>query len=156
MINKHYSERNEKVFGNRPEDIDGYEEAINSPEMYVPHHVLEWKYSMKELQDMGRYDKVSPDELIWMPQSVHNLNPTLHAEVRRSLASRDYTNVSEETRRKPSELNKGNKNCLNVIRSEFGAKYFEHFGEHRSSNITRYKVEHNYYKRHGICRWEEV
>lgn len=155
MINKHYSERHEKVFGNRPEDIEGYDEAISSKEMYVPHHVLEWKYSVEELKQMNRYNKVKADELIWMPQSVHNLNGVLHIEVRRGDASRDYTNVSEETRRKLSEKSKGNKNNLNKIKSDFGAKYFEHFGEHRSANITRYKLEHKYYKRHGHCRWEE-
>lgn len=156
MINKHYSERHEKVFGNRPEEIEGYEEAISSPEMYVPHHVLEWLYSMQELKDMGRYDKVSPDELIWMTQAAHNHNPVLHADVRRDIDSRDYHNVSEDTRQKLSEGMKGKKNNLDKIRSEFGAKYFEHYGEHRSVNITRYKIEHKYYKRHGHCRWEEV
>lgn len=154
MINKHYIERNEKVFGNYPWEIEGFTEAISSEEMYVPHHVLEWKYSMEELKQMNRYKKVSADELIWMPQSVHNLNAVLHVEVRRGNASRDYTNVSEETRRKLSDSNKGNKNNLDKIRSEFGAKYFEHFGVHRSANINQYKNEHKYYKRHGHCSWE--
>lgn len=27
---------------------------------------------------MNRYDEVSPDELIWMPRSVHHSNPILH------------------------------------------------------------------------------
>lgn len=156
MIGKHYSERHEKVFGNRPEDIEGYEDAINSNEMYVPHHVLEWKYSMQELKDMGRYDNVSTDELIWMSQSAHNHNSILHVDVRRSESSRDHRNVSKEVRQKLSEGMKGKKNNLDKIRSEFGAKYFEHFGEHKHSNITRYKNEHKYYKRHGHCRWEEV
>ena len=60
------------VFGNKPEDIEGYEEAINSDEMYVPHHKLEKDYTMNELQQMNRYDIVPSNELIWLPQSYHN------------------------------------------------------------------------------------
>ena len=107
MINKHYSERHEKVFGNSPEEIEGYEEAINSPELYVPHHVLEWKYSVEELQAMGHYDKVNAEELIWMPASVHNFNPTLHKDVRNYI----YKEKSQETKDKISKAVKGRKIC---------------------------------------------
>ena len=60
------------VFGNKPQDIEGYTEAINSDEMYVPHHRLEKDYTMAELQEMGRYDIVPPEELIWLPISKHH------------------------------------------------------------------------------------
>lgn len=70
------------VFGNKPEDIEGYEEAINSDEMYVPHHKLEKDYTMKELQQMNRYDIVPANELIWLPQSVHNGNNDIHKGLR--------------------------------------------------------------------------
>lgn len=60
------------VFGNNPEDITGYEEAIISNELYVPHHILEKDYTMKELQQMNRYDVVPASELVWLPQSFHN------------------------------------------------------------------------------------
>ena len=70
------------VFGNKPQDIEGYAEAINSEEMYVPHHRLENEYTMKELQEMGRYDIVPPEELIWLPQSFHNGNLELHKGLR--------------------------------------------------------------------------
>ena len=40
--------------------------------MYVPHHRLEKDYTMKELQEMGRYDIVPPEELIWLPISKHH------------------------------------------------------------------------------------
>ena len=70
------------VFGNKPQDIEGYTEAINSDEMYVPHHRLEKDYTMKELQEMGRYDIVPPEELIWLPQSFHNGNLEIHKGLR--------------------------------------------------------------------------
>ena len=66
------------VFGNKPQDIEGYTEAINSDEMYVPHHKLEKDYTMAELKEMGRYDIVPPEELIWLPQSFHNGNKEIH------------------------------------------------------------------------------
>lgn len=70
------------VFGNQPEDIEGYEEAINSDEMYVPHHILEKDFTMNELQQMNRYDIVPADELIWLPQSFHNGNKDIHKGLR--------------------------------------------------------------------------
>lgn len=60
------------VFGNKPQDIEGYTEAINSDKLYIPHHRLEKDYTMKELQEMGRYDLVPPEELIWLPISKHH------------------------------------------------------------------------------------
>ena len=48
--------------------------------MYVPHHVLEWLYSSKELCEMNRYDKVRPDELIWLPKSFHDNAKYIHKQ----------------------------------------------------------------------------
>ena len=111
MIAERYM--NELVFGNKPEDIEGYEDAITSDEMYVPHHVLEYKYTIDELVSMNRYDKVSSDELIWMLQSVHNCNSTLHKGVRLgndAMKGRTPWNrgkqLSEEIRNKMSESHK--------------------------------------------------
>jgi hypothetical protein len=70
------------VFGNKVTDIEGWQEALSSEEMYVPHHRLENEYTMKELQEMGRYDIVPPEELIWLPQSFHNGNLELHKGLR--------------------------------------------------------------------------
>ena len=94
---------NGPVFGNKPEDIECYEDAITSDEMYVPHHVLEYKYTIDELVSLNRYDIVSADELIWMPQSVHNYNSTLHKSVRLCDEAKKGRTRSEETRLKISE-----------------------------------------------------
>lgn len=105
MIASRYTNR--KVFGNNPWEIEiaddsTFEEMVASPEMYIPHHVLEWKYTMKELQDMGRYDKVSPDELIWVRRSVHQSNEVLHKDFFKKLRT------SEETKNKLRTVLKGN------------------------------------------------
>lgn len=76
MIGKIYQKR--LVFGNKPEDIEGYDDAIDSDELYVCHHVLEYKYTSEELRAMNRYKKVKADELIWIPKSVHQGNKYLH------------------------------------------------------------------------------
>lgn len=70
MISRFYT--NKLVFGNKPQYIEGYAEAISSNELYIPHHRLEKDYTMKELQEMGRYDIVPPEELIWLPISKHH------------------------------------------------------------------------------------
>lgn len=80
MISRFYT--NKLVFGNKPQDIEGYTEAINSEEMYIPHHRLESDYTMRELQEMGKYYIVPPEELIWLPQSFHNGNRELHKAFR--------------------------------------------------------------------------
>ena len=101
-----------KCFGNNPEEIEGYEEAINdTEELYIPHHVLEWKFSSSELKAMDRYWEVSKEELIWIPRSVHNNNEILHIEVERknkkhSVIMRGKT-LTKEAKQKISKARKG-------------------------------------------------
>lgn len=59
--------------------IEGYDEAMKSPEKYSVHHVLEFKYDTKVLEELGMYYSVHQDFLIWMPFSVHHNNCVLHA-----------------------------------------------------------------------------
>ena len=70
MISRFYT--NKLVFGNKPQDIEGYDEAISSNELYIPHHKLEIDYTRKELKEMGRYNIVPLEELIWLPISKHH------------------------------------------------------------------------------------
>jgi len=76
MISNEYT--NKLVFGNKPEDIECYDEAIMSKELYVPHHVLEYKYTVDELKALNRYDIVPASDLIWMTRRAHNGNLILH------------------------------------------------------------------------------
>lgn len=109
MIAKLYTQKHELVFGNRPEDIERYDEAISSSELYVPHHVLEFMYTVAELDSMNRYWLVSPDELIWMPQSVHKNNAILHKGDRLKYAARTGVKFTDEHRAKISKSNIGKK-----------------------------------------------
>ena len=148
MIVEKYT--NELVFGNKQEDIEGYEDAISSSEMYVPHHVLEWKYTVDELVAMNRYWQVDASELIWMSQSVHNNNSTLHKGVRlknEAMKSRTPWNkgktLSEEYRKKISESQKGK-----TLSDEHRQKLFEsNKGKHRSEE-TRKKISESRKDKH--------
>lgn len=70
--------KNLKLFGVLAKDIEGYEDAISSPEKYVCHHVLEWKYSVDELKAMNRYETVTAEELMFVPASIHSASLYLH------------------------------------------------------------------------------
>lgn len=70
--------KNLKLFGVLARDIEGYVDAISSPEKYVCHHVLEWKYSVDELKAMNRYDNVTAEELMFVPASIHSSSLYLH------------------------------------------------------------------------------
>lgn len=146
MIAKMYLE-GRKVFGNDPWDIEiadadmTFIEMLHSPEMYIPHHVLEWKYSSKELQTMERYDKVSPDELIWVKDKTHFKNKVIHKGV-------------IEGNNKISKALKGRGTKKGIPHSEFGDKFKEHFGITYNDNIKLYKREREWFRRYGHCRWE--
>ena len=53
-----------------------------------------------------------------------------------------------------SEAQKGHKRTLNKPNSEFGKKYFEHFGYSYHENPKQYHKENKLFKRHGKCSWE--
>lgn len=70
--------KNLTLFGVLAKDIEGYDDAISSPEKYVCHHVLEWKYTVDELKAMNRYDNVTAEELMFVPASIHSTSLYLH------------------------------------------------------------------------------
>ena len=171
MIAKMYLE-GRKVFGNNAWDIEisnpdmTFIEMLHSPEMYVPHHVLEWKYSSKELQSMGRYDKVSSDELIWIKEETHRHNKVIHKgeleapnRISESLKGTDNhwtgRKHSEATKKKISESKKGkipgNKGKPTTL---FGKLFIEHFGILPADDFKLYNRELMWFKRHNKCRWE--
>lgn len=178
MISKRYLE-GRKVFGNDPWDIEiadadmTFIEMLHSPEMYIPHHVLEWKYTYNELNEMNRYKKVSSEELIWVKQSVHNGNAILHKDFFKFTTEAAYkekmrkamkgnTNgsggkgkkLSEETKKKLSEAHKKRPGQNRAI-TEFGNKYFEHYGYGYSENPSQYNKEKYYHKCNNKFSWED-
>lgn len=146
MIAKKYLEGN-KVYGNDPWDIEiadadmTFIEMLQSPEMYTPHHVLEWLYSLEELEGMKRYHKVKSDELIWVKETTHHHNKVIHEGVIKG-------NYKVGTALKGRATKKG------ISHSEFGDKFKEHFGITFNDNKKLYKREREWYKHHGHCRWE--
>lgn len=167
MIAKMYIIGNRSVFGNKPWDIEGFDEAISSEEMYVPHHVLEWKYTVEELDQMNRYNKVNADELMWVSTSVHNSNRWLHKgcdEHQESLKTKMVGNMNSKGKTSWSkgkhltkeQLKNHAKGRIGKTYSEFGEKFKQHFGFARNENIELYKYEYRYYSKHNHkCRWEE-
>lgn len=129
-----------KVFGCNIEEIEGYEDAMLSEELYVIHHVLEWKYTADELKSMNRYWDVPADELIFMPKSVHSASKYIH---------KGKTNSINSLNRKGRNF--GTKSTMHSV---FGKLFFEHFGLHQTDNKSLYNRERVYWIRHGKCRWE--
>lgn len=151
MINKDFlSGKIKTVFGNKITDIEGWEEALDSKEMYVPHHVLEWLYTKDELKDMNRYDIVSPDELIWMPRSIHNSNPVLHKGYANKVKKQTGKSNGIRNNEQKQNISKGRR-----LKDGFTNKFIEHYGINTWENKPLYKKEKQYYYRHNkTCRWE--
>lgn len=150
------------VFGNKPYDIEGFEEAILSEEEYVPHHILECRFTEDELRALNRYENVRPEELIWMPKSIHDSNLNLHKGCRLRHQKAIGSKRSEETKHRMSIAQTGKKHkeetkhklmILN-IKTEFGRKYYEHYGYSASENQIQYRKERYFWKMNGYCSWE--
>lgn len=152
MINKDYLIGKLKtVFGNKITDIEGWQDALSSSELYVPHHVLEWKYTMEELIQMNRYYDVPADELIWMPQSVHRGNQYIHKgykdknlkQIGKKL--KPHTTVSKIRAIKTRMLNNGG----------FSALFYNHYGKYPFEDSKLYARERQFFFRHNRTpRWE--
>lgn len=151
MINKDYlTGKIKTVFGNKITDIEGWQDALSSTEMYVPHHVLEWKYTKEELKAMNRYDTVSPGELIWMLRSVHNSNPVLHKGFDEKIKNQIGKKLGKRNLEGRKNQSKGRRN-----KDGFTDKFIKHFGINTWDNYKLYAKEQRYYYRHNHkCRWE--
>jgi len=138
------------VFGNKITDIEGWEEALFSDEMYVPHHVLEWLYTKEELKAMNRYDDVSPDELIWMPRSVHNSNSIIHKGIANKIKIQTGKKMGEHSLEWRMNIGKSK-----MVDNNFTDKFIKHFGIYSYEDRKLYNKEKMYYYRHNKrCRWE--
>ena len=152
------------VFGNKPCDIENWEEALYSEEMYVPHHWLECWYSTEELIKMNMYWEVPAWQLIWIKENKHNGSTFLHAENRKMIGRKRPEHSKLMSGRKREDHSKFMKekwklgkyvDNLGRTWSEFGRKFYEHYGIHRSDNYKLYKREMAYYRNHNHkCRWE--
>lgn len=135
--------------------IENYEQAVNDKsQMWVCHHRLEISldgknelHRYKDLIRLGMYYKRPYFELIFLPQSEHmslHLN-TIEARKRRSKVHTGlkHSNTTKNKMKKPKS------------NSDFGKKYFEHYGYSFSFNKKQYSRECQWYHTHGSCSWEE-
>ena len=155
-------------------NIENYWEAVNDPDVtWHCHHRdgikvlpsgMVVKRSREELKEMGRYYGCPANELIFLKPGDHHRKHTKY----------QYIDISDETRQKMSKsatennprywkgkkktkehLEKMAKTRRGMIWSDFGKKFFEHYGE---TNATAPKLYHNescWYRKHNkTCRWE--
>jgi len=126
------------------EKIENYDKAIaDKTQTWHCHHRLEltldgeFACSMQDLKRMGMYYNRPYFELIFLTKAEHQ---TIHNQCKPR---------SSETRKKLSKANR------DKPYSDFGKKYFAHFGYSREENIRQYTRENRYYHDHGKkCRWE--
>lgn len=139
--------------------IENYDQAINDKTQYWHlHHRLEltldgeYAHSAEELIRMGMYYDRPYFELIYLSNSEHS---RLHNKAMKPERLEQFKQVNVGRKRPDVVLrNKEHPTNLNKIKSEFGQKYFEHFGIHRMENVKQYKTEWAYWKFNGKCRWE--
>lgn len=122
--------------------IENYEQAkLENFDGWVCHHKLEihsdYRNKVKELKQMGLYYNRPACELIFLKWGEHS---KLH----------------QSGRKRPDMIERNKKyTTKGQIRSDFGSKYFEHFGIKRLDNVKQYKTEWHYWKTHNNkCRWE--
>lgn len=102
-----------KKFCKEFENIENYQEAINSPEKYDCHHRLEdTGLSKKDLIDKGMYYNRPASELIflthWDHLSLHHKGKIVSDETRKKLSDAHRGKVaSDETKKKISSALKG-------------------------------------------------
>ena len=139
--------------------IENYDLAkADNFEGWICHHRLGETKPRKWLEENDLYYNRPHTELKYVTLSEHN---TIHKkgkkasiETRKKLSdAHKGVAKSDEHKRKIKEAVKG-KN-LGKFRSEFGRKYFEHFGLYPSDNMTQYTIENHWYNKHNKkCRWE--
>lgn len=135
--------------------IENYELAIaDKKHVWDCHHRLgltldgEQAHSQEELERLGMYFHRPYFELIFLTKTEHR---RIHGESKI---------LSEETKQKIKDNHshywKGKKPWnAGKITSEFGRKFYEHFGMLMSDDAKLYKKENNFYRSHNKkCRWE--
>lgn len=163
--------------------IENYKQAISdNTQTWHCHHRDEVKIlpsgikvirTRKELIENGRYYHCPANELIFITPFEHI---SLHHK------GKICKQVSKETRMKQSKKSKGRKHTKETKqlmsehnwmrteegkayfsqmktdkptgRSEFGMKYFEHYGYCRKHNNKQYLKEQYHYRKYGKCSWE--
>lgn len=111
------------------ENIDGYAEAVASPEKYELHHLKEDEgYTKQQLIDMGQYYNQPASLLVFMPMLEHRK----HHNKNNPMKGRKQ---SEETKKKISAANSGRKRSVEykkMLSERYSGKNNPMYGTHRS------------------------
>ena len=163
--------------------IENYDKAIaDTTQTWDCHHRDEVKIlpcgikvirTREELIENGRYYKCPANELIFLTRKEHamihhsgnkyavGLKPMLgkhQSELckRRISEAMKGKHLSELCKRRISEAMKGRATKRNIVHSEFGNKFKEHYEFTCNDNPKLYHKEYNWYANHNNkCRWEE-
>lgn len=129
-------------------EIENYELAkADNFKGWDCHHKLGEFSSRKELKDKGLYYHRPSDELIFLKRKEHFKRHNWE------FTKEHKENISKGT--KEAMKKDKVKNKLKKPRTEFGKKFFEHFGFTNSENHKLYDREYKFYIKHNkICRWE--
>ena len=144
--------------------IENYDKAIaDKTETWVCHHRWEvtlegeFAHSYEDLKRMGMYYKRPYFELIFLKDAEHR---RLHVKGRsqevkdkmaKSMRGKHHSDLSKN---KMSKSMRGNTNTRNKPRTEFGRKYFAHYGYSCHENYEQYHKEKRYFYKHKKCTWE--
>lgn len=107
-----------KKFCKEFENIENYQEAVNSPEQWDCHHRLEETgLSRKDLIDKGMYYDRPADELIFLTHrdhtSLHSKGKFVSNETKKKMSDAQKGKIySEETKKKISDAQKGENNHM--------------------------------------------
>lgn len=164
------------------EKIENYDKAIaDKTQLWECHHRLEltldgeFAHTREDLKRMGMYYNRPYFELIFLTRTEHKkLHGKTKSEEHKNKLSEAFKGKkrSEEIRKRISEGRKGmklseehrkkiglsrkGKPLKNVKpHSEFGWKYFEHYGYTKRNNLKQYEKEKLWYYSHNHkCSWE--
>ena len=137
--------------------IENYDKAINDKtQVWHLHHRLEltldgeFAHTSKELGRLGMYKHRPYFELIFLTEHDHK---SLHASS--EAISQDVRTKWKKSRSKPRPEMKGkHPHNYGKPKSEFGIKFYEHYGMTSKDNLKLYLKENGYWKKHKKCRWE--
>lgn len=124
--------RDAKSYCKDYENIENYEEALNSPEKWDCHHRNEEYYSQTDLKKLGLYYDCPPCELIFLKRSEHH---KLNSKCRRVSEAKKGKALSNEHKNHISEAHKG--------------KHFSEEHKHKLSEIHKGENNPLYGKHHS-------
>ena len=126
--------------GRLPE-VEGYSEAIASPEKYVLHHRMEiqpdgTRLSKQWMIDHGIYFNLHPCMLVFMPADAHN---AMHCAL-----------THKDSKHNQEHINRGAMTSLKTP----GQEFFAHYGKLPREMKDTYTKDYDFRRYYGFWPWE--